>query len=116
LARGEMSMNSVATCASRKPRAAASASASARSRPGVPSRATLAWPSVSRTSTGECPLRRTFCASSAAASSALAGGVPRPPGRLARQRLARTSERVGGSSRSAHLPRKAITATSSRRT
>ena len=41
--------------------------------------------------------------------------VPPPPGIMARQRLARVSEQVGGSKRSALLLLKAMTATRSRR-
>ena len=66
--------------------------------------------------TGVSPRRRVASASDAAPSMPAASGVPPPPGRPDRLRLARTSERVGGSSTSAALPRKASTATRSRRT
>jgi CheY-like chemotaxis protein len=87
-----------------------------RLRPGLPSRAILALASVSSTKIGVSPLRLIWSAIAPAASMALASGVPPPPGRPARLRLARASERVGGNSTSAVLPRKASTATLSRRT
>ena len=60
--------------------------------------------------------RRTLAsASSRAASTPAASGVPPPPGMPARLRLARTSERVGGSNTSALVPLNAITQTWSRR-
>ena len=61
------------------------------------------------------PLRRTDKAIALTAAKPVANGVPPPPGRAAKLRLARTKDRVGGNTISAVRPRKAIIATSSRR-
>jgi hypothetical protein len=110
---GELSMNKASQ--SGRARAAASASACAAARPAAPLRATLARPSVNITMVGVSPRRRACLASAATLASAAARGVPPPPGRPARQRLARTSERVGGNTSSAEEFRNATTATVSRR-
>ncbi len=109
--RGDVSTSTAAIPAARNCRAALIASSSARGRPCAPSRAILARPSVSKITVGVCPLRRMRSASANAASSPAASGVPPPPGKPARLRLARASERVGGNSNSAALPRNAISAT-----
>ena len=95
----------------RQTRAIAAASASARSRPGAPSSATFARPSVSITSTGVSPRDRARKAVSAASFSAPANGVPPPPGSPESRRFVCTKDRVGGSISSAPAPRKEISAT-----
>ena len=74
-------------------------------RPPLPSRATLARPSVSRTRIGVSPLRRIASASARAASSPAASGVPPPPGKPgeaalgAHQRAGRRQQQFGAACR-----------------
>ena len=71
------------------------------SRPPLPSRATLARPSVSRIRIGVSPLRRIGSASARAASIPAASGVPPPPGKPgeaalgAHQRAGRRQQQLG---------------------
>ena len=71
---------------------------------------------VTRVDDGVPPRRRMPSAITKPASIPAAKGVPPPPGSPARLRFARTSERVGGKSTCAAVPRNASTATRSRRT
>ena len=114
---GEVSISSAAMPPARSRRAAASASALGLRR-GRRCRRARRWRGRRSAAprTGVSPRRRTLSASARGGVDAAASGVPPPPGRPARLRLARTSERVGGSSSSAPRPRKASTATLSRRT
>ncbi|NCW40021.1 MAG: alpha/beta fold hydrolase, partial [Betaproteobacteria bacterium] len=73
------------------------ASCCASWRPPTPAKLTLARPSLSMTKTGVTPARTCCCATSNAKRKALAKGVPPPAGSPDNARLARTSDRVGGS-------------------
>ena len=97
--------------------AAASASSSARARPGRAVAGDVG-PAVGEEDQDRAsrPCGAPRRPAPAAASIPAASGVPPPPGRPARLRLARTSERVGGRRSSAPRPRKASRATWSRRT
>ena len=97
-----MSITKEVISTERTKRAAESASSLARARPPVPSRATLARPSVMMMRIGVPPRRLTESANIIPRSIPEASGVPPPPGRLASERLARTNDRVGGSSTSAN--------------
>ena len=88
----------------------------ARARPGAPSRAMLARPSVNITTIGVWPLAPDRIGQRQRRIQRRRDRRAPPPGKPARLRFARTSERVGGSSSSAPAPRNAISATWSRRT